>query len=229
MSSQRPKAVSALIFDCDGVLVDSEILAQRIERAHLASMGLHYDQVEFVHRFTGTSEPEFFRRVKDDARIRLRKELSDATIDAMKRAVHDEFERALEPIAGASEVVAGWAGLKAVASSSSQSALRFKLSRTGLDKPFGAHIYSAELVGRGKPDPAVFLHAAGRLGIDPAGCAVVEDSVNGILAAKRAGMSAIGFVGGAHCVPGHAERLRETGADEVCDSFAQLSEYLGLN
>ena len=228
MRSKRPKAPSALIFDCDGVLVDSEILVQRIERAHLASIGLHYDQVEFVHRFTGTSEPEFFRRVKDDARMRLRKELSDGIIDAMKRAVHGELERALEPIAGAGEVVRGWIGLKAVASSSSQSALQFKLSRTGLDEPFGAHVYSAELVGRGKPDPAVFLHAAERLGIDPADCAVVEDSVNGILAARRAGMLAVGFVGGAHCVHGHADRLRETGAEEVCDSFAELSEYLGL-
>ncbi len=67
-----PEYPAALIFDCDGVLVDSEIVAQRIERAHLASIGLHYEQVEFVHRFTGTSEPEFLRRVEDDALERLR-------------------------------------------------------------------------------------------------------------------------------------------------------------
>ncbi|NIP14609.1 MAG: HAD-IA family hydrolase [Pseudomonadales bacterium] len=220
---------AALIFDCDGVLVDSEIVAQRIERAHLASIGLHYDEVEFVHRFTGTSEPEFFQRVQEDARERLRCEIPDGIIPAMKRAVEAEIARALQPIAGADAMVARWRGLKAVASSSSETALRFKLTRTGLDAAFGAHVYSAELVGRGKPDPAVFLHAASRLEVEPSGCAAIEDSVNGIVAAKRAGMTAIGFVGGAHCVSGHADALRERGADAVFRSFSQLGEYLGLN
>ena len=223
-----PEQPAALIFDCDGVLVDSEILAQRIERAHLASIGLHYDADEFVHRFTGTSEPEFFRRVERDALERLRRKLPEGTMDAMKRAVHAELERALQPIPGASAMLARWSGPKAVASSSNMAALRFKLSRTGLDEAFGAHVYSAEAVGRGKPDPAVFLHAAARLGLDPGRCAVIEDSVNGILGAKRAGMTAIGFVGGADCGAGHKDALQETGAERVLGSFAELGEFLGL-
>jgi HAD superfamily hydrolase (TIGR01509 family) len=223
-----PEYPAALIFDCDGVLVDSEIVAQRIERAHLASIGLHYEQVEFVHRFTGTSEPEFFRRVEDDSLERLRRKLPDGTMDEMKRAVQEELERVLQPISGVRAMLARWGGPKAVASSSTAAALRFKLGRTGLDMAFGAHVYSAELVGRGKPDPAVFLHAAGGLGLDPGRCLVIEDSVNGIRAAKRAGMTAIGFVGGAHCVAGHADALRDTGAERVCGSFVELSDYLGL-
>lgn len=223
-----PEYPAALIFDCDGVLVDSEIVAQRIERAHLASIGLHYEQVEFVHRFTGTSEPEFLRRVEDDALERLRRKLPDGIIDEMKRAVQAELERVLQPISGVRAMLACWDGPKAVASSSTLAALRFKLGRTGLDTAFGAHVYSAELVGRGKPDPAVFLHAAARLGLDPGRCAVIEDSVNGILGAKRAGMTAIGFIGGAHCVPGHADALREVGAEWTFSNFAELSEFLDL-
>lgn len=219
---------AALIFDCDGVLVDSEFIAQRVERAILASIGLHYDQAEFVHRFAGTSEAEFFRLLEEEAMAKLQTSLPDGLVDDMKRAVGTEFAANLQPVAGARAMLARWSGLKAVASSSSESALRFKLRRTRLEAAFDAHVYSAEHVGLGKPDPAVFLHAARRLGVDPAGCAVVEDSVNGILAATRAGMSAIGFIAGSHCVPGHAERLLETGADRVCGSFAELSEYLGL-
>jgi beta-phosphoglucomutase-like phosphatase (HAD superfamily) len=106
--------------------------------------------------------------------------------------------------------------------------LLFKLRKTGLDALFGEHIYSADVVGVGKPDPAIFLFTAAQLGVAPARCMVVEDSVNGSVAAKRAGMTAIGFTGGGHCLDDHAQRLRNSGADLVFAAHADLAAHLAL-
>jgi beta-phosphoglucomutase-like phosphatase (HAD superfamily) len=125
-------------------------------------------------------------------------------------------------------LAAGWPGPKAVASSSSKGLLSFKLQKVGLADLFGAHIYSADAVGAGKPDPALFLFAADRLGVAPARCIVVEDSVNGIVAAGRAGMTAIGFVGGGHCLDDQDRLLLDAGAELVFHAHSELASHLGL-
>src|SRR5690606_10598583 len=138
------------------------------------------------------------------------------------------YAERLEVIAGADVLAAAWPRGKAVASSSESGPLEFKLRKTGLDAHFGAHVYSADAVAAGKPDPAVFLLSARGLGFAPERCAAIEDSVHGIVAAKRAGMTAFGFVGGEHCVADQADKLREHGADHVFATHAEIAEFLGL-
>jgi HAD superfamily hydrolase (TIGR01509 family) len=111
---------------------------------------------------------------------------------------------------------------RCVASSSAPERLRHSLSLTGLLRCFEPHVFSATEVARGKPAPDLFLFAAASMQVAPVGCVVIEDSVPGVQAAVAAGMRAIGFTGGGHCRPGHAERLRAAGAAAVTDAMAAL-------
>lgn len=220
--------MDALLFDCDGVLVNSEQIAQQVELGLLAAVGMTYPRDEYVRRFSGTSEQGFREALRTDAGDRFSVTLPEGFFDDMSAAIRDAYEGRLEAIAGASALAAAWPGPKAVASSSSKGLLSFKLRKAGLADLFGAHVYSADAVGAGKPDPALFLHAADRLGVAPARCIVVEDSVNGIVAAGRAGMTAIGFVGGGHCLDDQDRLLLDAGAALVFDTHSELASHLGL-
>ena len=113
-----------------------------------------------------------------------------------------------------------------VASSSAPDRLRYTLSLVGLFTRFDPHIFSATQVQREKPAPDLFLFAAGQMEVEPSTCLIVEDSVAGVMAAVRAGMRVIGFAGGSHCGLGHAERLRQAGADQVITDFRDLMPLL---
>jgi beta-phosphoglucomutase-like phosphatase (HAD superfamily) len=104
--------------------------------------------------------------------------------------------------------------------------LEWKLELTGLLELFHPHVFSGEMVERGKPDPDLFLHAAAEMDADPARSVVVEDSANGVLAARAAGMTVVGFTGGDHCLDGHGEMLAESGADSVIGSLSELEATL---
>ena len=218
----------ALIFDCDGVLVNSEQIALAVEIELLAALGVDYPRAEYQHRYAGTSEQSFREALRLDALQRFGVALSEQFFAEMSAAIQAAFETRLTPIEGAHALAAAWAKPKAVASSSGQAHLERKLGKTGLAALFGEHVYSAELVHAGKPDPAVFLLAAERLGAPAKRCIVIEDSVNGIVAAKRAGMTAIGFAGGGHCLEGHAEELLAAGADVVLATHAEIAARLEL-
>jgi beta-phosphoglucomutase-like phosphatase (HAD superfamily) len=218
----------ALIFDCDGVLINSEEIAQEVELTQLASVGIHYRRDEYAERFSGTAEGHYRAALCLDAETRFAVELGPKFFDEMSANIGAAYAGRLEAIIGASMLASAWPKGKAVASSSATNTLLFKLRKTGLDALFGEHIYSADVVGVGKPDPAIFLFTAAQLGVAPARCMVVEDSVNGIVAAKRAGMTAIGFTGGGHCLDDHAQRLRNSGADLVFAAHADLAAHLAL-
>ncbi len=218
----------ALIFDCDGVLVNSEQIALTVEIELLAALGVDYPPPEYQRRYAGTSERGFREALRSDARARFGVELSERFFDELSATIRAAFETRLAPIDGAYALAAGWPKPKAVASSSAQSHLDFKLARTGFAALFGKHVYSAERVPAGKPDPAVFLLAAQGLGALPERCVVIEDSVNGVVAAKRAGMTAIGFAGGGHCLDGHAEELLAAGADVVFATHAEIARQLDI-
>ena len=217
-----------LIFDCDGVLVNSEQIAQDVEMATLASVGMHYQRDDYARRFAGTSEREFIATLRQDSKSVLGRELSAEFFAEMMVALGAAYDEQLDLIEGASELVSAWPKVKAVASSSSKSTLALKLNKVGLDLLFGEHIYSADDVGKGKPDPAVFLYTADSLGVDPARCLVIEDSANGIIAAKRAGMTAAGFIGGGHCLEGHRQVLLDSGADYVFTTHNEIAAHLEL-
>lgn len=221
-----PAAYDALIFDCDGVLLNSEEICQGIELTMLAANGVRYTRDELVHKYAGTTEREYREILRDDALSRFSVELSETFFDELNASIAAAYRERLAAIPGAAAAAAAWRKRKAVASSSAKDTLLFKLQTTGLATLFGEHIYSADAVGVGKPDPALFAYTAAQLGVAQERCLVVEDSVHGVVAAKRAGMTAIGFVGGGHCVTDHAARLRANGADLVVDTHAELTEHL---
>lgn len=217
---------STLVFDCDGVLVNSEEIVQGLELELLAELGLHYDRDEFSRRFLGTSDAHFLAGLSADAMERLGRPLPSSFPNMLKQRAVEAFSAQLHAFDGVTDLILSWPGQVAVASSSSLPALQYKLELTGILHYFGEHIYSADHVHAGKPDPAIYHHSAERLEVAPMDCIVIEDSVNGVLAAKAAGMHTIGFVGGLHCRDGHDELLLEAGADTVMTSMAEIKDHL---
>lgn len=215
-----------LIFDCDGVLVNSEEIVQDIELSLLSELGLHYDRADFSLRFLGVSNQHFQAELNSDSLAHLGRPLPNNFFDVLHERARIGFTERLQAFPGIEPVVNGWPGAVAVASSSSISGLDFKLGHTALKHLFDPHIYSAEHVHAGKPDPAIYLHAAARLGVAPSSCIVIEDSVNGVLSGVAAGMQVIGFVAGAHCSPEQEGLLRNAGASLVVESMASLQPAL---
>lgn len=216
---------AAVIFDCDGVLVDSEILAVEVEIVLLAEIGLTYEPSEYRRRFLGMHDHAFRDALDADCRAITGQPLPE---DFLERTHADRLAACLErltEVSGAGDAIAALSLPKAVASSSGANFLRQELELTGLLAAFDPHIYSADLVGRGKPHPDIFLHAAEQLGADPARCLAIEDSVNGVLSAKAAGMEVWGFCGGGHMDDDAARRLSEAGARRL---VATWDEARGL-
>ncbi|MBM4383995.1 MAG: HAD family phosphatase [Deltaproteobacteria bacterium] len=214
--------MDAVIFDCDGVLVDSEVLALEIEHATLREFGVAIDPAEYAQLCLGLNEVDWFAAV-GRAAPSLRERMTEfrAVSNARYRAAM-ESDR-LRAIDGAQRAVSAVRGQRAVASSSSSASLRGKLDRTGLLALFDPHVYSADLVARGKPWPDLFAHTARSLGVAPARCVVFEDSVNGVRAARAAGMRVWGFAGGGHMTPAIASDLLAHGAERVVASWGEAA------
>ncbi|WP_265937399.1 HAD-IA family hydrolase [Siculibacillus lacustris] len=201
-----------MIFDCDGVLVDSEVLSLDCLGAHLARIGWTIDAAEIAERFLGRS----FATVAEDYRDATGRALPDDFAATFHAALRERFEAALLPIADIDAVLAGLAVPFCLASSSAPERIRLSLRLTGLDRRFEGRIFDASMVRRGKPFPDLFLHAAKAMATPPARCLVIEDSPSGIAAAKAAGMTAWGFVGGSHHARfDGAASLEGAGADHI--------------
>lgn len=213
----------AIIFDCDGVLVDSEAFVMRIEQAAIAEAGLSYSPQDYATRFTGLSYDDFFAILDAEHRARFGRPLARSLYERIKDDSVAAMERELEAVPGIADLVEIVTVPTAVASSSFPESLVMKLTKTGLHDRFAPHIYSTKLVANGKPAPDIFLYAAERLGVAPSACAVIEDSVNGVRAAVAAGMTAWGFTGAGHADPGLADRLAAAGAESVFDSHAAIA------
>ena len=170
-----------IIFDCDGVLVDSEILSCETDAQLMSEAGYPITTEELIHEFIGRPKPAI------------------------------------------------WAELEKRRGTPWPDGLLDRASVCGLSGFFGDHVYSAELVARGKPAPDVFLLAACKVGTDPADCLVIEDSAAGITAARRAGMRAIGFTGGRHSWPAHRSVLEEAGAIDILTHMRDLPDTIEKN
>ena len=170
----------------------------------------------------GTADEHFYAALNEDSMMRLERPLPAGFRAQLEAAVDDEFKTKLKAVEGAHHFADNWQGIKAVASSSLSNHLNAKLVMTGLHLLFGAHVYSAEQVRYGKPQPDVFLYAADQISTAPSRCLVIEDSINGVLAAKVAGMLVAGFIGGGHCLPGHAQKLLDAGAYAVFERFSEF-------
>lgn len=203
MTSGTGRPLELVIFDCDGVLVDSERLAVRIDVRVLAELGWVLSEHEVIERFVGRSD-EF---VAAEIEAHLGRSLAADWLERFQPLYRQVFAAELKPVVGIVEALDQITLPTCVASSGSHEKMRYTLGLTGLWDRFAGRIFSATEVARGKPAPDLFLYAARRMGVDPAACAVVEDSRYGVEAARAAGMLAFAFAGSV--TP--AERLRGPG------------------
>lgn len=217
---------AALIFDCDGVLVDSESIHVVAERELLAVHGIDISYDDYLTRFVGMSDADWLAAIEAEFVMRGLAFPRESFGVGLSAAVDTRMEHELVAIAGVPGAVAAFRGPIAVASSADPQRLRRKLAIAGLLHLFEPHVYSGAEVANGKPAPDLYLHAAARLGVAPEACLVVEDSTNGVRAGRAAGMTVIGFTGGGHADSGLAERLRAAGAVDTVASHAELNERL---
>ena len=189
-----PPATALVIFDCDGVLVDSEPIALRLLVETLARAGLHLSPGEADALFLGRSLASTREIVAREYGVTV----TDAALDAMRAALYAAFRAELAPIPHIAEALDALPCPYCVASSSQPERVALSLAVTGLWPRFEGRAFSATMVAKGKPAPDLFLFAAETLGYPPAACLVVEDSPAGIQAAKAAGMKVIAFTGGSH-------------------------------
>ncbi len=226
MGRSAASCIEAVLFDCDGVLVDSEIISMEVDRTHLDGIGLCYAPQEFAQRFIGLSDTDYRSALEADYARQCGGAIPDGFFQGMKQAYRARLASHLAAVPGAGETLMGWPGPKAVASSSSLAQLESKLRLTKLWDQVAPHVYSAEQVRAGKPEPDVFVFAAARLSKPPAACLVIEDSLNGVLAGRAAGMRVWGFTGGGHADAGLAGRLMALGAEHCFSSHADLRAAL---
>ncbi|MFF3684539.1 HAD family hydrolase [Streptomyces sp. NPDC002187] len=186
------RPVELVIFDCDGVLVDSERIASRVQIALGAELGWPLTEEEVVERFIGRSHAAILEQVA----ARLGHETAAVWGKRFEELHAEGVEEGLTPVDGLPEALDAIAVPTCVASSGSHEKMRHTLGRTGLYERFRGRIHSAADVARGKPAPDLFLHAARQMNTDPAACVVVEDSRPGVQAARAAGMRALGYAGG---------------------------------
>lgn len=189
--------IRLVIFDCDGVLVDSEGIALEVLVEALAQKGIQLSTDEAADRFLGRSLGSLANVVRSEFGV----EIDPPFLAGMRDVLYARFKAELEPMSGVARVIDGLgaAGVACcVASSSQRERIELSLSVTGLLPRLAPHIFSATMVEHGKPAPDLFLHAAQQMGFQPAQCLVIEDSPAGIRAAKAAGMRVLAFTGGSH-------------------------------
>jgi len=208
-----------VIFDCDGVLVDSEPIATRILLDTLAAAGLTLAPEVADDRFLGRSLASTVEILAEDFGVRL----DDAALQAMRARLYAAFRAELRPIARVAVAIDAIACPICVASSSQLERIELSLRTTGLWDRFDGHVFSATMVSRGKPAPDLFLYAARAMGFAPGACLVVEDSPAGVQAALAGGMRVVGFVGGAHAQSSaHRAALTALGPDRVIEDMRAL-------
>ena len=211
-----------VIFDLDGVLVDSEPISSRTTAAALREAGIEISAAEVCERFLGVSTASMLRALEAEHGCRL----PEMFQENLRARILKAFEHELEPVPGVTALLDAMVVNRCVASSSHPARIRGSLELVGLLERLAPHLFSATMVNAGKPAPDLFLLAAARMSAEPARCLVVEDSEVGIRAAKAAGMTVFGFTGASHVRPKmHAPRLEAAGADAIC---AEIPALLGL-
>lgn len=207
-----------IIFDCDGVLIDSEIIACRVDAEELSALGIPMSTNDVIQRFAGVSQKDMRAMIERDAGCSLPPDYEAR----VSQRIADLMSEELQPIPGVQSIIEQLDVPFCIASSSTHEKLQFTLALTGLYELFAPNIFSSSEVKRGKPAPDLFLHAATRMKAAPDRCIVIEDSTAGVEAAVAAGMHPIGFVGGAHCDAEQADRLQHMGAKLVIDQLEKL-------
>jgi HAD superfamily hydrolase (TIGR01509 family) len=218
----RVPDLNLVIFDCDGVLVDSEAIFARVLGECLTEADCPATAEEALLLGFGKNRDTLSAAVE----ARYGRPLSDSFFDAMRARTAVVLERELKPMPGVNELLAALPKARCVASNGHLQRVRERLALTGLLHFFDPHVFSAIQVAVGKPAPDLFLLAARELGAQPAACTVVEDSVVGVAAAVAAGMPVVGFFGGSHCPEDHADQLIGTGCVQVFSHMTDLAVFL---
>ena len=212
------RELDLIIFDCDGVLVDSEVLSCRCLSDALAGCGIRLEFADAIELFLGRSSADLLQHYAAQGRS-----LPDSFLSDLKTRVRETFQSSLQPIPGIASLLEGLCTPHCLASSSDLDRVSLSLALTGLAPHFGDRLYTAQMVPRGKPAPDLFLYAASRMRASPARTLVIEDSVSGITAARAAGMKVWGFVGGSHYESRDGRAiLLAAGADRVFDRMADF-------
>ena len=209
-----------IAFDCDGVLVDSEIIASEVDAEFLTKAGYEITTEEVTRRFAGLTGKAIYAQVEAEMGQTL-----PAGIDAeIKAEIDRRLARDLTPTAGAAEILDTIEGPRCVCSNSSMERLKISLVKTGLYDKVRPYVFSAVEVGTKEPKPApnVYIYAAAQFDVPPREMLVIEDTIFGIQAAKAAGARVIGFTGARHSWPGHADLLTDAGAETVINRFDDL-------
>ena len=214
--------IDLVIFDCDGVLIDSEAIANQVCVEHMETLGRSMTMQVFATRYSGSPIGDIWRRVEADHNVIITSEARSA----VDTEIHRRFETGLKAVEGVADMLDCLAARRCVASSTGLEKLRRNLARVELLTKFDPGVFSASQVARGKPAPDVFLYAASQMGADPSRCLVVEDSIAGVSAARRAGMMTIGFAGAGHVDEAHPERLIAVGASDIATSMPHLTTLL---
>jgi HAD superfamily hydrolase (TIGR01509 family) len=207
-----------VIFDCNGVLVDSESLATAVVSQEFIRAGFGLTPDVVARYFTGRRQSDMFAEVEIAAGRKLPKDFA-ATVAA---ATLRKFRTELRATAHAAHALQWLRGPKCVASSASLDRIRVSLETTDLLRYFDLNLFSANDVPNGKPAPDLFLHAAAKMRVRPADCLVVEDSPAGVAAGVAAGMTVIGFVGGSHAGSRLGQHLHYAGARAVINDMRKL-------
>jgi HAD superfamily hydrolase (TIGR01509 family) len=217
----RAGSCDLIIFDCDGVLVDSEPLSARGFRAVLSEIGVEIPS-GVIENAIGLKQADIFARIA----AATGRTISPDTIAQLWPRTRALFEAELQATAGLAPFLDQLETPRCVASSSHLERIRLSLKLTGLERYFGDAVFSTHQVARGKPAPDVYLYAARTMGADPARCVVIEDSLPGVRGARAAGMTPIGFLGGGHIRPGHDRLLTEGGAVLTTESWPEIARWL---
>ena len=212
-------ALSLIIFDCDGVLVDSEIVASQVESEMFEELGFEISADELSARFAGLTLKRILEILSEETGMNFPDDLIGKV-----EAESDRRLATVDAIPGGHEMLDRLDLPRCVCSNSLSNRLKLMLTHVGLWDRFRPYVYSSREVGtrRIKPAPDVFLHACKEFGVSPGEAIVLEDSVHGVAAASAAGCRVVGFTGASHSHPGHAEALSEAGAETV---IARLSDF----
>src|SRR5947207_2758390 len=218
---RRPPLKRLIVFDFDGVIADSEMLANAVLAEIVTELGAPMMLEGSLQAFTGKRFDEVIAMVS----AMTGRSVADCAAVNLERRTIARFRRELKEVAGVRAYLDAFGHVKrCIASSSSPQRLAACLDILGFADAFGSNVYSASLVARGKPHPDIFLHAARQCGVAPADAIVIEDSVNGIRAAVAAGMTAIGLLAASHVRPGHAERMRNAGAHHIAHTYHEVEQ-----
>jgi HAD superfamily hydrolase (TIGR01509 family) len=214
-TAQTPELI---IFDCDGVLIDSEPIASAAEADALTSAGYRITAEEVARRFSGVPSEAVYAEIERE----MGRALPDTIEADVEYSVLEKYRIDLQPIRGAKDVLEALPIRCCVASSSTPNRLALGLIETGLYELVYPHVFSTSLVARGKPSPDIFEYAAGAMAVAPTRCLVVEDSVAGVTAACAANMTCVGFIGGSHSTDDHERLLLDAGAENVLSELSNL-------